>query len=467
MKLIPARCPSCGADIEVNKSNETTKCKYCETRIFIDDAIAKYKVEIENLPTANNHLKLGTRSLNSRDFKKAHEQLEKALEIDPDNSEIIVKETLAQVLQKEITESNLTKILSAFKDAKEFCSKDTLDDLIMYSIELLEPNRNTIASVISSSPRKEILTAMLFKYKFFINFYERLFRNYASNDKTKKELIYKLFSTIQCYLNGGTHSEYNQQGTLTRYSYKIPSEDVEQLTRKKELYEDELAKVDDEFRVNLEKRRKAEADRAAEIRRIQEEKIRKRKELKEKIFGEKPDLIVDLIICAFFALMYFIIVVTGLEQGYKFNPLVFIASILFIPFCVFRIIEVFKKIPRIALITAIVIRACVLFTIVGLVGGPVGEWISIPSSILGKTLVSNFDDTTMVIEKDNITITDESKGTLDNYKYEFDYSTNKITLRRDTVTHTYKYDPINYRLCMESINSDECNIYYYVKKDAK
>ena len=44
MKLIPARCPSCGADIEVNKENETTKCKYCDTRIIIDDAIAKYKV---------------------------------------------------------------------------------------------------------------------------------------------------------------------------------------------------------------------------------------------------------------------------------------------------------------------------------------------------------------------------------------------------------------------------------------
>ena len=136
--------------------------------------------------------------------------------------------------------------------------------------------------------------------------------------------------------------------------------------------------------------------------------------------------------------MYFIIVVTGLEQGYKFNPLVFIASILFIPFCVFRIIEVFKKIPRIALITAIVIRACVLFTIVGLVGGPVGEWISIPSSILGKTLVSNFDDTTMVIEKDNITITDESKGTLDNYKYEFDYSTNKII--KIIIPHIYFFE---------------------------
>ena len=43
MKLIPARCPSCGADIEVNKDNETTKCKYCETRIIIDDAIDEAK----------------------------------------------------------------------------------------------------------------------------------------------------------------------------------------------------------------------------------------------------------------------------------------------------------------------------------------------------------------------------------------------------------------------------------------
>jgi DNA-directed RNA polymerase subunit RPC12/RpoP len=46
MKLVPAKCPSCGADIEVNKSLEKTICQYCGTTVLIDDAVQKYKLEI-------------------------------------------------------------------------------------------------------------------------------------------------------------------------------------------------------------------------------------------------------------------------------------------------------------------------------------------------------------------------------------------------------------------------------------
>jgi len=46
IKLVPAKCPSCGADIEVNKKLENTICQYCGTTVLVDDAIAKLKVEL-------------------------------------------------------------------------------------------------------------------------------------------------------------------------------------------------------------------------------------------------------------------------------------------------------------------------------------------------------------------------------------------------------------------------------------
>lgn len=45
MKLIPAKCPSCGANIEVNKDLEKAICQYCGTTILIQDAVEKYKIE--------------------------------------------------------------------------------------------------------------------------------------------------------------------------------------------------------------------------------------------------------------------------------------------------------------------------------------------------------------------------------------------------------------------------------------
>lgn len=46
MKLVPAKCPSCGANIEVNEDLKNAICQYCGTTILIDDAVEKYKVEI-------------------------------------------------------------------------------------------------------------------------------------------------------------------------------------------------------------------------------------------------------------------------------------------------------------------------------------------------------------------------------------------------------------------------------------
>lgn len=145
MKLIPARCPSCGSNIEVNKDKETAKCEYCDTRIIIDDAIAKYKLEvsgnvkIDNLPTALNYLKLGTRNLDKGEFKKAHEQLEKAIELDPDNPNIIIKEALSKSLMTELNKDSFEQLIYSIQEMRKVCEED-LDEHIMYCIDTLEKN---------------------------------------------------------------------------------------------------------------------------------------------------------------------------------------------------------------------------------------------------------------------------------------------------------------------------------------
>lgn len=45
VKLTAAKCPSCGASLEVNKKLEKAMCQYCGDTILIEDAIAKIKVE--------------------------------------------------------------------------------------------------------------------------------------------------------------------------------------------------------------------------------------------------------------------------------------------------------------------------------------------------------------------------------------------------------------------------------------
>lgn len=46
MKLKDAKCPNCGANIEVNEKLEKSICQYCGSTVMVEEAIEKYKVEI-------------------------------------------------------------------------------------------------------------------------------------------------------------------------------------------------------------------------------------------------------------------------------------------------------------------------------------------------------------------------------------------------------------------------------------
>lgn len=69
IKLVPAKCPSCGGDLQVNEKLEKTICQYCGTTVLIDEAIKKYKVEFtgkvkvskdysDKIDTAKKYLKI-------------------------------------------------------------------------------------------------------------------------------------------------------------------------------------------------------------------------------------------------------------------------------------------------------------------------------------------------------------------------------------------------------------------------
>ncbi len=46
INLVPAKCPSCGAQLELDDNLKRTECKYCKTTIIVDEAIQKYQIEI-------------------------------------------------------------------------------------------------------------------------------------------------------------------------------------------------------------------------------------------------------------------------------------------------------------------------------------------------------------------------------------------------------------------------------------
>lgn len=93
MKLTAAKCPSCGADIKVDRNEDYTTCTYCNSNILIEDAVAKYKLEItgkikvsgikdndDRLKDAKNYLKL-------EEYENANSVLNSIINSEPFNIE--------------------------------------------------------------------------------------------------------------------------------------------------------------------------------------------------------------------------------------------------------------------------------------------------------------------------------------------------------------------------------------------
>lgn len=123
MKLVSAKCPNCGANIEVDKNSDSTKCDFCKSKIIVEDAIAKYKievsgeVEIKNLPTLKNHIKLAERYYKDNEYEEALEQYSKICELDSNNCEAIVRRGICKSLLVRYPNFNVNHITNGLKNA--------------------------------------------------------------------------------------------------------------------------------------------------------------------------------------------------------------------------------------------------------------------------------------------------------------------------------------------------------------
>lgn len=87
VKLKDAKCPNCGANIQVNDKLENTICQYCGSQVVIEEAIEKYKLEISG--------KVEVDGIKGRNSKL--EQARKHIKLDEyDTAKKILQEIIAE-----------------------------------------------------------------------------------------------------------------------------------------------------------------------------------------------------------------------------------------------------------------------------------------------------------------------------------------------------------------------------------
>lgn len=140
MKLVAAVCPSCGAKLDVNPNEETVVCKYCSSTIIIQDAIAKYKieisgnVEISNLPKVDNYIKIAERHLKDCEYQDAFDYYKKAIELDPDNPFLLLRYEMCRIYLNDEIDYLFDKLMKYFN---KYASVKTGQDISEITTEII------------------------------------------------------------------------------------------------------------------------------------------------------------------------------------------------------------------------------------------------------------------------------------------------------------------------------------------
>lgn len=168
VKLVPAKCPSCGANLELDDNLKRIECEFCRTTIVVDEAIQKYQVELTGKVKVSGIQDDNDKLDNIRKFLKvgknneAEDLLDEFLEDNPFNLEanklfiefhipkavtyeniesylsykapFIEESYFSDYIEREINDkiNNLQKLSENINDYKDFIEK-TKSDLLNYT----------------------------------------------------------------------------------------------------------------------------------------------------------------------------------------------------------------------------------------------------------------------------------------------------------------------------------------------
>lgn len=132
VKLKDAKCPNCGANIEVNDELEKTICQYCGSTVIIEEAIEKYKVElsgkveVEGIKGRKDKLIQAQKHMSLAEYDLAKRILLEIIADDKFDTEAYIE--LVKVDIELIEKMNFDKNVSRYKNARGWRLVDEIYD---------------------------------------------------------------------------------------------------------------------------------------------------------------------------------------------------------------------------------------------------------------------------------------------------------------------------------------------------
>ena len=109
-----AKCPECGADIQVPSDRNTVKCMYCGKDIIVRQAVAAI-----GGPPIENLIQLARAAEDAGNRSEAFAYWTRALEVDPTNADAWLGKAISAGWQSDLIDDRLTEMISGVEKALE------------------------------------------------------------------------------------------------------------------------------------------------------------------------------------------------------------------------------------------------------------------------------------------------------------------------------------------------------------
>lgn len=215
MKLIPAKCPSCGASIDVDRSLKFTKCQYCGTEIVVEEAIENLlKVELKDSPTLENYLKLGNRYFENLEYEEAYKIYCKAEEIDPDNPIVVLRRGLCRTMIVDYNHFDVASAINGMKTSYDLMkkmkmSKEEITLSITETGTVLFAVYQYVVDVYQRNKfNKEQTKGYIERLEALLKGYEYLNTIVDNNQELKDRILNSMIMIIDTILGNSNNSKY-------------------------------------------------------------------------------------------------------------------------------------------------------------------------------------------------------------------------------------------------------------------
>ena len=97
MKLVAAKCPNCGAGLQLNEELERGICQFCGEIIYVKEAIQKLQIElsgkvsVDGIQGSNEKLETAKKYIAIEEYDNAYKYLYEVLDKDPTNVDVILE----------------------------------------------------------------------------------------------------------------------------------------------------------------------------------------------------------------------------------------------------------------------------------------------------------------------------------------------------------------------------------------